>query len=260
MLDMCSAPGGKSLMLAYMLFAQKGFPPAASENATTAASHTVRPHQGHATPKPDANADNASAINCSALSSLPQDTVEGSTAEALPQHDKLSSQAAAAAASRPSEHEQTTGRLAEQAQTSTHNPAGLESQVPCIHHRTDAIDLAEHGTLAELEECVPEPASTPATLSAQHGQNVVLTGSLTCNELDAPRRSRLQSVLDAYLPGPLKRKVRYDCGATLYWLPIALLWFVVLCPTHAASLSCLNCLGLKFMMVHTYMELFCLPG
>ena len=256
---MCSAPGGKSLMLAYMLFTPKGFPPAASGSATATACHTVRPHPGHATPKPDANADNTPAINCSALSSLPQDTGEGSTVDALPQHDKLSSQTAAAAASQPCEHEQTPGRLAEHAQTSTHNPPSLESQAPCIHYRSDAIDLAEHGTLAELEECVAEPASTPATLSAQHGQNMALAGSLTCNELDAPRRSRLQRVLDAYLPGPLKRKVRYDSGATLFWLLIALLWFVVLCPTHAAALSCLDCLGLKFMMVHTYMELFCLP-
>ena len=227
-LDMCSAPGGKSLMLAYMLFARKGFPPTASgtaTTATTAASHTAGTHPGQAqaTSDPHGEADNTSAIDCS--SSLSQNTLECNTAGPLPQQHNLSSQThtAAAAASTPHEHEQANASSDEQTQASTHHPP--KSQVPCIHIRTDAIDLAEHDTLAEPGEGVAELASTPATLSAQHGQNVALSASLTCNELDAPRRSRLHSVLDMYLPAPLKRKVRYDSGAMLYQLPLA---FVVM--------------------------------
>ena len=223
-LDMCSAPGGKSLMLAYMLFAPKAFSPisgtaSTATTATTAASHTARPHlsQAHAQSDPDANANNTCAVKSSASSRLQHDTLEGSTADALPQHNKLSSHTCgAAAASTPHKHEQTDGSLDEQTRTSTHHPPKSQA---CIHVRTDAIDLAEPNTLAEL---VAEPASTPATLSAQHGQHVALAGSLTCNELDAPRRSKLHSVLDAYLPAPLKRKVRYDSGTTLYQLPTAL--------------------------------------
>ena len=87
-----------------------------------------------------------------------------------------------------------------------------------------------------------ELASRPATVSAQHGQNVALSGSLTCNELDAPRRSRLQSVLDAYLPAPLKRKVRYERGAMLYQLPVASV-VVAACPARLHRL--IGLLGAK---------------
>lgn len=229
-LDMCSAPGGKSLMLAYMLFAQKGCPATesrAATTATTAASQTATSltGQAYATSDPDAYADNTSATNCSASSSLPQDTMKHRTADALPPHDNLSTHAAAAAAaaSKLHEHEQANASSDEKAQTSA--PHSPKSKATCIHIRTDAIDLAEDDTLAELGECVAEAASTPATLSAQHGQNVALSGSLTCNELDAPRRSRLQSVVDAYLPVLLKRKVRYGSVVTLYHLPTA--WLLV---------------------------------
>ena len=256
-LDMCSAPGGKSLMLAYMLFAQKGCPPTASgadTTATTAASRTAEPHlgQAHATSDPDASADSISAINCSASSGLPQDTMESSTEDALPQHDNLSNNAAAASA--PHEHEQANANSDEQAQTSTHHSS--KSKAPCIHVRTDAIDLAEHDTLAGLGQCVAEPARVPATLSAQHGQNVALSGSLTCNDLDAPRRSRLQSVLDVYLPMPLKRKVRYVNCAVLCQLLAVDVYF------PCASLMCCKPILPQFLganrkfMVHTYMELF----
>lgn len=46
------------------------------------------------------------------------------------------------------------------------------------------------------------------SLAAQHGQHAAALGSLTCNELDPSRRSRLQKVMDSYLPPALKKRVR----------------------------------------------------
>ena len=198
-------------MLACMLFAQKGPPPtSAAATAATAASHTTRlqPDPVRATSGIGATADNTADMNSTASSCLPQPALTSNTA--LPQHDHLSSQTpAAATASTPPEHEQASASSNEQAQTITQHPP--PSLTHTTAHATSA--LADDNTSAEPGGCVAEAASMPATLSAQHGQNVALCGSLTCNELDAPRRSRLQSVLNAYLPAPLKRKVRYGIRA-----------------------------------------------
>lgn len=189
-LDMCSAPGGKSLMLAYMLFAQKSPPSTASVGTAS------RPcDQAHATPETDANCP--STLNSSAAISPEHKASASNTAEGLPQRNNLNSQLELRAASSPHE----------QAMTSAPTPPQCQGSV-----RTDATDSAEQDALAE-PGAVYEAASMPATLSAQHGQNVVLSGSLTCNEPDASRRSRLNSVLDAYLPAPLKRKIRYHSNS-----------------------------------------------
>ncbi|KAL3142005.1 NOL1/NOP2/Sun domain member 3 [Trebouxia sp. C0010 RCD-2024] len=190
---MCSAPGGKSLMLAYMLFAQKGPPTTALQTASSSHDHA------HATP--ETSAHNNSTLTSFASTSPQHEPLSSNKTDGLPQDRRLSSQVESAAASAP--HEQAASVL---------HLSQLQGSV-----RTDATDLAEHNALAEPGS-VSEAACMPATLSAQHGQNVALCGSLTCNELDAARRSRLQGVLDAYLPAPLKRKVRVTPhDAARYW-------------------------------------------
>ena len=190
-LDMCSAPGGKSLMLAYLLFAQKD---------QTGSSADVASSQ---------NTDAASASSTDFLSSkiarkqqhdFPVDSSENVPVQAEVRPD-------AASASSASDQAASTSRQLPEAETAA------------THIRTDPGDLAEPDVLAEHNNLtepdrsaephsLARPANLPATLSAQHGQNVAALGSLTCNELDAPRRSRLQIVLDAYLPVPLRSKVR----------------------------------------------------
>lgn len=197
-LDMCSAPGGKSLMLAYMLFAQKGPPTTALQTASSSHDHA------HATP--ETSAHNNSTLTSFASTSPQHEPLSSNKTDGLPQDRRLSSQVESAAASAP--HEQAASVL---------HLSQLQGSV-----RTDATDLAEHNALAEPGS-VSEAACMPATLSAQHGQNVALCGSLTCNELDAARRSRLQGVLDAYLPAPLKRKVRYE-GKTYIFITASARW------------------------------------
>ena len=171
-------------MLAYMLFAHAQRNPPLTESMQT----DNRPNgHAHATPKIDAH--NTSTLNSSASTSPQHEPLSSNKPDDLSQHNRHIESASASARD-------------EQVETSAPHSSQLQGSV-----RTDATDLAEHDALAE-PGCVSEAAVMPATLSAQHGQNVALSGSLTCNEVDASRRSRLQSVLDAYLPVPLKRKIR----------------------------------------------------
>lgn len=189
-LDMCAAPGGKSLMLALMLFDQQ-------RSALTSASAVVssgRPSAQSPTADRDrqgsGNVNHAqhSAVNASELS-----LSDGNACSTLPPLQEASTgtgntqQAATAAAANT---EQPTSDLAD-----------VRVRIESCAHAASNSDL-----------------NLPATLSAQHGQHTAAVGSLTCNELDPSRKSKLQTVMDSYLPLALKDRVRLTPhDSARYW-------------------------------------------
>ncbi len=188
-LDMCAAPGGKSLMLASMLFDQQRHAPAAApaaESSGQPSAQSLTTDLDRQGPAADANHTQHAAASASELS-LP----DGSAEQALP--------------------------ALQEASNGTDN-----TQQAAIA----AAPLAEQPTpdLADVRVSTPAASNSilnlPATLSAQHGQHTAAVGSLTCNELDPSRKSRLQIVMDSYLPPALKKRVRselshFHLGATV---------------------------------------------
>lgn len=182
-------------MLAYMLFAQRtrhsaSIPQADSQSSTPQAevcstSITNSTKAGH-----------LSAFSVPEPSNLQDGLHSSSTAASMPQPET------------PNSTIHSSQTSADIINSRTDATEMAEPDAVAGPDRTEATDMAEADALAEPDTS-EKLMRTPATLSAQHGQNVALLGSLTCNELDASRRSRLQSVLDAYLPVPLKSKVRY---------------------------------------------------
>jgi len=178
-LDMCAAPGGKSLMLASMLFDQQRYAP----TAAPAAESRGQPSAQSLTADLDrqGSAANANHTQHSAASASELNLPDGIACSALPPLQEASNgigntqQAARAAAALA---EQSTPDMADM---SVSTPAALNSDL-----------------------------NVPTTLSAQHGQHTAAVGSLTCNELDPSRKSRLQIVMNSYLPPALKKRVRLE--------------------------------------------------
>lgn len=173
-LDMCAAPGGKSLMLATMLFEQQRYAPAAA----LAVESSGQPSTQSLTADLDrqGSAANANHTQHSAVSASELNLPDGSACSALPPPRETSNGTAVA--------QQAARAAAAQAEQPTPGMADMRVSTPA--------------------------ALNSATLSAQHGQHTAAIGSLTCNELDPSRKSRLQIVMDSYLPPVLKKRVRLE--------------------------------------------------
>ena len=178
-LDMCAAPGGKSLTLASMLFGQQRSTPTASlaaEPSGQPSAQSLTADLDRQGPAANANHTQHSAASASELK-LPDGVAESSL---------------------PALHEASNG-------TDNTQQAAIA-----------AAPLAEQPTpdLADMRVSTPAASNSDlnltATLSAQHGQHTAAIGSLTCNELDPSRKSRLQIVMDSYLPPALKKRVRLE--------------------------------------------------
>ena len=180
-------------MLAYMLYAQK------TKHDTPNTCTAGQPGPQHTTlptdPTGNASTNGNWALNNSKAAHLQQRPPDGSATDLTLPNSHQSSQAASASG-------------ADDNQRTMHsNQQPAQPEAAGTDLRTDANSPAQPDALA-VPDGVAEPPTMPASLSAQHGQNMALLGSLTCNELDATRRSRLQSVLHAYLPVPLKHTIR----------------------------------------------------
>ena len=181
-LDMCAAPGGKSLMLALMLFDQQ-------RSALTSASAVVSSGRPSAqSPTADRDRQGSGSVNHaqhSAVNASELSLSDSNACSTLPPLQEASTgtgntqQAATAAAANT---EQPTSDLAD-----------VRVRIESCAHAASNSDL-----------------NLPATLSAQHGQHTAAVGSLTCNELDPSRKSKLQTVMDSYLPLALKNRVRLE--------------------------------------------------
>lgn len=177
-LDMCAAPGGKSLMLASMLFDQQ-------RSAPTAAP---------------------------AAESSGQTSTKSPTADLGPANHTQNSAASASKLNLPNvSAEQTLPPLQEASNGTGNTPQAARAAAPLAEQPTpDLVDVRVNAPAASNSDL-----NLPATLSAQHGQHTAAIGSLTCNELDPSRKSRLQIVMDSYLPPALKKRVRLELAHIL---------------------------------------------
>ncbi len=172
-LDMCAAPGGKSLMLASMLFDQQRSAPTAAPAAESSGQTSTKSPTADLGP---ANRTQNSAASASKLN-LPNVSAE----QALPS-------------------------LQEASNGTGNTPQAARAAAPLAEQPTpDLVDVNVNAPAASNSDL-----NLPATLSAQHGQHTAAIGSLTCNELDPSRKSRLQIVMDSYLPPALKKRVRLE--------------------------------------------------
>ncbi|DBB04375.1 TPA: NOL1/NOP2/Sun domain member 3 [Trebouxia sp. C0004] len=178
-LDMCAAPGGKSFMLASMLFDQQRY----ALTAAPAVESSGQPSAQSLTADPDrqGSAANANHTQHSAAGASELNLPEGIACSALPPLQEASN---------------GTGNTQQAARAAA---ALLKQPTP---------DLADM-RVSTLAASNSDLNMTP-TLSAQHGQHTAAVGSLTCNELDPSRKSRLQIVMESYLPPALKKRVRLD--------------------------------------------------
>lgn len=196
-LDMCAAPGGKSLMLALMLFTQQN---SLRHSADCPAQLSGQPEGQHSRAEQgihgSANGGNpaqqpsVASASSSAESPLPPLVKEASSSAADTQGTS-----AAAAQMDPVQSQQQPSSLPQELSDMRGNS---HSEQPAFTSHSDP-----NVTL-----------NSPTSLAAQHGQHAAASGSLTCNELDPSRRSRLQKVMDSYLPPALKKRVRSEFGLT----------------------------------------------
>ena len=202
-LDMCAAPGGKSLMLASMLFAQQTPPhiTAADWQAVSSAKLIAQ--------LDTAGIQEAERVTGRQDSRSPQSQAQDQEATPLQQNVPDS-----------------TERNSHSPQVSHGPDNSAASHTEQAQSHTVSDQLAGMRVSADNEESVTQSQSAsnsniPASLAAQHGQNAAALGSLTCNELDPSRRSRLHNVMNLYLPPPLMRKVRSHVASAMHAVLLA---------------------------------------
>ena len=205
-LDMCAAPGGKSLMLASMLFARQ-----------TPPQSTAADWQDVSSAKLIAQLDTAGIQEAG--------RVTGRQDSGSPQSQAQDQEATPLQQNVPDSTERNSH--SPQVSHGPDNSAASHTEQAQSHTQQSVSDqLAEMRVCADNEESVIQSQSTsnsniPASLAAQHGQNSAASGSLTCNELDPSRRSRLHNVMNLYLPPPLMRKVRSHVASAMHAVPLA---------------------------------------
>jgi hypothetical protein len=186
-LDMCAAPGGKSLVLALQLL--KGVPAQQQPQDSSSAA--------------------AVGLTTGLLEQLAlqeqQETQQQPLQDATPCN--VSQQEAAP------ELEQNSQANGVQLNGTAQQPAGDETAgQQQLQEQADAAgahpcsDAASDGE--ELDDDDDTAAAGGTAAPCGHTSGTQQPGRLVCNELDLIRRQRLGSVLAAYLPGSLRRRVR----------------------------------------------------
>jgi hypothetical protein len=181
-LDMCAAPGGKSLVLAMQLLLGQTLTgtEAAIDDGTGGVSRNV---SDIVSDTADGQVSNSGVVGASGPSAAEMGGQQGVlTSEMLQQ---LLGEAAAAAAAADDDDD---GQQQQQQQPATHGPAGTNDQA-------DGEEDSEQ----------EEERDWPPAVSSSKCSSI---GRLVCNELDPVRRQRLSAVLATYIPGSLRRRVR----------------------------------------------------
>ncbi|EFJ51010.1 hypothetical protein VOLCADRAFT_103645 [Volvox carteri f. nagariensis] len=173
-LDMCAAPGGKSVMLAQRLFA----PPPPSRCEAT----------GPAVQAAAAGAAMAAAAGRSPVADAAA-TAQG------PSRPGTEAECGAAVATASTEAGAESGEAAETPSTSGRQQAGGNTGVQELQSR----ELEHAEPSADTARAQP-PSSPPPSQSPQPLPLPLPPGKLVCNEPDRPRLQRLRQVLEEYLP------------------------------------------------------------
>ena len=184
-LDMCAAPGGKSVALAMLLFASqsRGSAVAHSRQAEShvpiSAAHLAGGQQAQLHECP------ASPAGAVVPAQLPPGCAPPEGAEAVAATPLVTSTTSHAAD-------------AKQAHTDPLQEFPRQQQAPTATEHLDAAGCQS-----------PEsPVEQGASHAAAQALHQLQQGRLVCNELDAKRRERLQLVLREYLPQHVRERVR----------------------------------------------------
>ena len=183
-LDMCAAPGGKSVALAMLLFASQSGTSAGAQSrqanscAPSTAAHLAggQQQQLHGCP--------ASAAEGAAPAQLPHgcSPSDAEAVAAMPLATGTSSSAADAKRPHTDPLQESSGQQLAPAATEPLATAGCQSP--------------------------DSPGEQEGSHAAAQALHQLQQGRLVCNELDAKRRDRLQHVLREYLPQHVRQRVR----------------------------------------------------
>lgn len=203
-LDMCAAPGGKSLVLAMQLLLgqeqEQGQTVLDGCAGTDDAHAEARVSDDGSSPRrPAAAVGQEQGLTHQWLQQL--DLNAGTQAGAVPHHQQqqqelLQAPAAAAAG--------VNGLQQQPQQDSSGNPAGSNQAAAAEAEQQMMGEQEAEGQQAEEDEQEEEDWPPPAAVNSTSST----PGRLVCNELDPVRRQRLSGVLATYLPGSLRRRVR----------------------------------------------------
>ncbi|GLC43107.1 5-methylcytosine rRNA methyltransferase nsun4 [Pleodorina starrii] len=200
-LDMCAAPGGKSMLLAQRLFGPYSLapPPAA---AAAAAPAPALPHQPASPPAGEAGqaADSAGpepAGRAAADAEAASATQSSAAAQQVP--------AAGSGGEKEGEEEEARARARMQASEASDRAAAEDDRATRGDGGTDdqaagqpPQEAASAGASAQTAAVQPPaPSFSPLPLPLPLP---LPPGKLVCNEPDRPRLQRLQRVLEEYLP------------------------------------------------------------
>ena len=183
-LDMCAAPGGKSVALAMLLFASQSRASAGAQSRQTdshvpiTAAHLAGGQQAQ-------------------LHEGPASAAEGVVPAQLP-HGCSPSDAEATAATSLATSTSSPGADAKQAHADPLPKSPGQQQALAATEPLDAAGCQSPDSLVEQE----------GSHAAAQELHQLQQGRLVCNELDARRRDRLQLVLREYLPQHVRQRVR----------------------------------------------------
>lgn len=210
-LDMCAAPGGKSLVLAMQLLlgssSTVGQLPAGQHCAGAAAAAAV----GERDRQPEEPAD---------IAAMPQQAMTGSslTADILASLSIGQPEGSASCSDEgqvallpgegqhqpPSPQQQQSIDAADAAPgNGVHTP-----NAPDVSNQVNDAANSSSGSSSCAAGYWPDINSTET--AGKKGAGSSGGGRLVCNELDATRRSRLSGLLADYIPGSLRRHVRFS--------------------------------------------------
>ncbi|KAF6252428.1 S-adenosyl-L-methionine-dependent methyltransferase [Scenedesmus sp. NREL 46B-D3] len=182
-LDMCAAPGGKSLVLALQLL--KGAP----------------------AQQPDQSSSAATGLTTGLLEHLAlQEQLE---AQHQPLQDQGCCQVQQEAEQEQEPQQQSDGEAAQQ-HAEPHAAGNPPAQQQLQEPASEAADAegSRSSSDAGSDDAADAAAAGGAAAPGGHASGAQQPGRLVCNELDPVRRQRLGSTLAAYLPGSLRRRVR----------------------------------------------------
>jgi 16S rRNA C967 or C1407 C5-methylase (RsmB/RsmF family) len=191
-LDMCAAPGGKSLVLALQLL--KGVPAQQPEQISSGS---------------------AVGLTTGLLQQLALQEQQQPEQQALQDELLHVTQRQAAPELQPEPEQEPAAVAAQlddvQHQSEVHtadDPTAAQQQQQQVPEAV-AVDAAgSQGSSDAGSDDEADAAAGATVVSAGYASGAQQPGRLVCNELDPIRRQRLAGVLAAYLPGSLRRRVR----------------------------------------------------
>ena len=223
-LDMCAAPGGKTLVLSQMLLDPHGFHSTANSLATLHLNRQRSQQQiaeGESSGYEEGDQeqqleDGADGHGVHVGEPCYQGKQQQQQEESLQQQQQQQQQQEESLQS-----QQQQQQAQEQKESASHaSPTSQQSQQECLQE-----EASTQHTPADAEEVSPGTPSSTGSHPLQYRQqqkqpqrSCTSSGRLVANELDPARRSRLQDVINQYIPAHHRRRVRVTShDGTRHW-------------------------------------------